>query len=118
MVPAVQRLRSPLLPALLAVAFAMPWVMLTNGCGGETICERSSEPTESQRCMQRGSPTAAVLTAGGAAAAWPVVGCRVNGCHLPFSCNEESGLCERRHCNEGYPCPSSWECNVETHECE
>lgn len=88
-------------------------MVLALGCGPSSMqCQRSSEPLEAERCIQTGSPAEAAGTAAAATVAWGAVGCRVNGCNLPYTCNEESGYCERMRCGEGLSCPTSYECDM------
>jgi hypothetical protein len=63
------------------------------------------------------SATNAAILAGAAAASWAVVGCKVNGCLLPFRCNEVTKQCERAKCSERQSCPHGWECDSERGDC-
>src|SRR5688500_14395103 len=88
------------------------------GCGGSMECERSDDPLEAEHCVQHGGTGEAVGTAVAAGVTWTVTGCRVNGCNLPYTCNDATGFCERLPCGEGQACPPPYECDLEERRCE
>lgn len=93
------------------------------GCGGAQTgtCnpnDMSNAGQSSGACFSSDSPVDAVVAAGAAAAATAVVGCTVNGCLPPYRCNGETKLCEPVYCDERNECPSAYECNLATHECQ
>lgn len=63
------------------------------------------------------SAVSAAILAGTAAASWAVVGCKVNGCLLPFRCNEVTKQCERVKCSERQSCPQGWQCDSARGDC-
>lgn len=85
---------------------------LGSACVSNMHCQRSSEPLEAQECVATGSGTEAAVTAVAAGGAWAAQGCRVNGCNLPYACDDETGFCERIRCGEGEPCPAPFECDL------
>jgi len=88
------------------------------GCVSSVECRQSPEPTGGQQCVGRGGPAEDLGTAAAAGVAWGTVGCRVNGCNLPYTCNDDTGLCERMRCSEGHSCPPAYECDYEEGRCE
>lgn len=91
---------------------------LAAGCTSGMQCHPSSDPLQREQCVSTGGPTEAVGTAVVAAAAWGVEGCRVNGCNPPYTCNDETRMCERLACGEGEPCPAPFECDTIEGHCE
>jgi hypothetical protein len=60
---------------------------------------------------------AAVLAAVAASAVFAVTGCTVNGCELPYTCNEETKRCERIGCDEHDSCPGGYSCDLRSLLC-
>lgn len=87
------------------------------GCASSMTCRQSPEPMGGQQCVAQGGPAEAVGTAAAAGVAWGTVGCRVNGCNLPYTCNHDTGFCERMRCSEGHSCPPAYECDYERGRC-
>lgn len=88
------------------------------GCTSGMQCGPSSEPDQREQCVSTGGPVEAAGTAVAAGVAWGAVGCRVNGCHPPYVCNEDTGMCERMPCGEGRSCLAPYECNLLEGYCE
>ena len=110
---AARWLLSTAVPAgLLAVALA--------ACAsGPSVCKK--DPITGSRQCQRssGDPAEAAVTAGAATASWAVVGCTVNGCQPPYTCNTKTKLCERITCEEGTKrCPPGYTCDAEDFLCK
>jgi hypothetical protein len=104
-------LLASLLACLLAVA---------SGCAsGPNVCKK--DPITGSRQCQRSSsdPTEAAVTAGAATASWAAVGCTVNGCEPPYTCNPKTKMCERIPCEEGSNrCPPGYLCDPEDQLCK
>jgi hypothetical protein len=86
-------------------------------CGGSSSgIECAPNSTD---CQIHGGAGAAAVTAGAAATIWVVGGgCGINGCNLPYACNEDTGFCERLQCDEGRSCPPGFDCDPVRHRCE
>jgi len=87
------------------------------GCASGMQCGPSSDPQWRNECVATGGPVEAAGTAAAAGAAWAVEGCTVNGCNMPYTCNEDTGYCERLTCGEGESCPSPYECDLVRGRC-
>ncbi len=96
----------------------MGCAVLLAGCTSGMQCHPSSDPLERDRCTSTGGAPEAAVTAVAAGAAWGVEGCNVNGCNPPYTCNSETGMCERLRCGEGEACPAPFECNLLRGRCE
>jgi hypothetical protein len=85
---------------------------------GPQVC-RKDPITGSERCQaSSGNAGEAAGTVVGAAAAWGVVGCKVNGCEPPFRCNAGTKMCERTPCGEGQgSCPPAYHCDLDDNVC-
>ena len=60
---------------------------------------------------------AAVVTAVAAGTLWTAAGgCRLQGCPYGSYCNQETGYCDMRKCEQG--CPSGTVCNEGLHRCQ
>ena len=111
--------RVRLLPSLLVVAaLAAVSGFLASACVSSMECRQSSHPVGGQQCVGRGGGLGAVATAAAAGIVWATVGCRANGCNLPYTCNQDTGLCERIRCSEGHSCPPAYDCDYERSRCE
>lgn len=86
---------------------------------GKEVCKRDMV-TGSEQCSRVSGDTGeAVATATAAAASWGAVGCTVNGCQPPYTCNPDSKMCERMRCGEqAGSCPPGFKCNPVKNVCE
>ncbi len=100
------------------VVWALSVLVGAGACVSDVQCRDSVDPEAGQQCVGHGGAAEAVGTAAAAGVAWGTVGCRVNGCNLPYTCNEGSGFCERMRCSEGHACPPTFECDYEAGRCE
>jgi hypothetical protein len=91
---------------------------LAASCTSSMECERSRDPMESEHCVATGGEGEAAITAVAAVGTWAVVGCRVNGCSVGWTCDDESGMCERARCTEGMSCPPGFQCDHIEGRCE
>jgi hypothetical protein len=101
---------SSLLRAVLGAALG---VCVAACASGPEVCRRDVI-TGTQRCETTGGGDygEAAVTAGAATGAWVAVGCTVNGCELPYRCNEKTKQCEPLQCTSnsdcaGYGCDQS-----------
>lgn len=101
-----------------SVAIVGALALAAGGCASGMQCQRSSEPDRSEECVATGGSGEAAGTAIAAAGAWAVTGCRVNGCNLPYTCNQDTGMCERISCAEGQSCPPGYHCDPDDERCE
>lgn len=95
-------------------------VLCSLSCGSSSVApcrDQYGHMTGQGSCFYSTSGETAGLNAGAAAAAWAIVGCRVNGCNPPYFCNVETKLCERIHCDEDAACPVGYTCNLRRNRC-
>lgn len=99
------------------VALLMLSASALAGCDPGTEQCRRDPITGSQQCQTSGGDYGeAAVTAGVAAGTWGVVGCTVNGCELPYRCNEKTKQCEPLHCKSDADC-SGYGCDVDEGRC-
>ena len=88
--------------------------LITACATGSEQCRRDPVTGSEQCSMVSDSPGEAAATAAASAATWGVVGCTVNGCQPPFTCNAKTKLCERIRCHESTgtgACPPGYSCD-------
>jgi len=93
---------------------------LVTGCQTQMVCKQPGDgPPRESDCVQRGGPTEALAAGAVAGGVWASgKGCHLSGCHPTLTCNQQTGLCERARCGEGYPaCPLGTVCDSQTKYC-
>ena len=100
--------------------YLLACLSLISACAtGQEVCRRDMV-TGSEQCNRVSGDTGeAAATAAAAAASWGAVGCTVNGCQPPFTCNPVTKLCERMRCGEaaGF-CPVGYNCHPVENVCK
>ena len=88
-------------------------IWLAAGCGGAQPGASPSLTGASQGQIAAG----AAVTAVAAGAVWAAGGgCRLQGCPYGSYCNQESGFCDVRRCDQG--CPDGTVCNEGLGRCQ
>jgi hypothetical protein len=83
---------------------------------GPELCRRDPI-TGSKQCQPSGDNYGeAAATAGIASGAWAVAGCTVNGCELPYRCNEKTKQCEPLQCTSNADC-AGYGCDIAQGHC-
>jgi hypothetical protein len=90
-------------------ALSLAWLLMS--CGG-------SAPTPTMAGASQGQiATGAAITAIAAGAVWAVGGgCRFQGCPYGSYCNQKTGFCDVRRCDQG--CPVDTVCNEGLGRCQ
>lgn len=88
-----------------------------SGCAtGPEVCKRDAI-TGSEQCQTTsGNYGEAAATAGIATGSWAAVGCTVNGCEPPYTCNADSKQCVPMHCKSDVDC-KGYNCDMESERC-
>ena len=88
--------------------------LVAGSCATQMQCP-ANEPAQ---CQQTGGTEEAIVAGAAGATLWATAGgCKINGCHPPYVCNEETELCESPFCGEGRPCPAPYSCDERRHRC-
>jgi hypothetical protein len=103
--------RAPICSRAGSATGALLWLGLSVGCGG-------AAPTPTAAGASQGQIAAgAAATAIAAGAVWAMGGgCRFQGCPYGSYCNQKSGFCDVRRCDQG--CPEGTICNEGLGRCQ
>lgn len=95
--------------AIISTVWALAWL----GCGASS--QGPIQPGDPG--LPGGTAGGAAITAAAAGAIWAVGGgCRMQGCPYGTYCNDRTGYCEVRKCEQG--CPDGTVCNEGLGRCQ